>query len=172
MYAGENMNRPWIVVGDKTSKGGIVFTGSPEFTVDGKGMSCIGDRATCRCDHCISRGYTVIVTGSPSFTVHDVPVARHGDVTDCGALLISTEGASFSQAQRIASGSTDPSSHSFDQGFLIHDEATGQPARGRRYRMTYCEGVLEGRTDENGFTDRPSAAEAESIQIEIFPEGI
>lgn len=83
------MSRPVIVVGDRTSHGGVVLTGSPFSDVNGKGIARIGDKVTCP-----QKGHgsvTTIVTGDLTDMIDGSPVARHGDKTACGATLISSQ---------------------------------------------------------------------------------
>lgn len=83
------MGKPFILVGDRTSHGGVVIQGSAESTVDGKGMVRIGDKATCpKRGH---GGVTVVVSGDPSCIVDGQPAAREGDKTACGASLLSSQ---------------------------------------------------------------------------------
>lgn len=83
------MSRPIIVVGDKTSHGGVVISGAPSSDIDGKPIARVGDKVTCP-----QRGHgatTVIATGDPSCQIEGQAVARHGDITACGATLISSQ---------------------------------------------------------------------------------
>jgi uncharacterized Zn-binding protein involved in type VI secretion len=170
IFAGENSNRPWILVGDKTSKGGVVFLGSPVCTVNGKAMARVGDRATCKCIHCKSRGYTIITSGSGIFTANNIPVARDGDYTDCGAVLISTEGEAFDEAMRIASAFETghlPNTEAFDIHFFVKDERTGKPRSHLPYRLTLPNGdEVSGMTDANGLTQKISANSALTARLQ------
>lgn len=80
------MSQPLIRVGDKTSHGGEVTTGSPNMIVDGKEVARLGDKATCPL-----HGDTVIGAGSPTYITDGQPTARHGDTTACGATLIASQ---------------------------------------------------------------------------------
>jgi uncharacterized Zn-binding protein involved in type VI secretion len=82
------MTRPLIVIGDSTSHGGKVVEGSPYTDTQGKQIARVGDKVTCpRRGH----GNTTISTGDPTVIIDGKPAARHGDVTACGATLISTQ---------------------------------------------------------------------------------
>jgi uncharacterized Zn-binding protein involved in type VI secretion len=83
------MSQYVIVVGDKTSHGGVVISGTPETTIDGKPVARIGDKVTCPCNG--HGGVTVIVSGDPTWIVDGQPVARHGDKAACGATLLSSQ---------------------------------------------------------------------------------
>ena len=81
------MGRPFIVIGDKTSHGGVVIEGAPTTDTNGIRIARIGDKVTCP-----QRGHgetTVIATGDPTCIIEGRAAARHGDLTACGATLIS-----------------------------------------------------------------------------------
>jgi uncharacterized Zn-binding protein involved in type VI secretion len=83
------MSRPFIVLGDKTSHGGVVISASESTGSNGKGIARIGDKVTCpKKGH---GGVTVIVTGDPTMMIDGQPAARHGDLTACGASLIASQ---------------------------------------------------------------------------------
>ena len=82
------MTRPIIVLGDATNHGGKVIQGAPTATINGIAIARVGDAVTCP-----KRGHgtTVIATGDANMLVDGKPVARHGDTTACGAVLISSQ---------------------------------------------------------------------------------
>ncbi|HJV76270.1 MAG TPA: PAAR domain-containing protein [Noviherbaspirillum sp.] len=83
------MTRPFIVTGDITDHGGKVITGAATTETSGKRIARMGDQVTCpRKGH---GGTTVIASGDHSVIIDGSPAARHGDVTACGATLISTQ---------------------------------------------------------------------------------
>ncbi|MGS0603706.1 PAAR motif family protein [Xanthomonas oryzae pv. oryzae] len=77
------MRRMWIVVGDPTSGGGQVITGSRETDVDGLPVARVGDRATCR-KH---KGVFAIVDGDPTIIIEGQPVALDGAHLACGCTI-------------------------------------------------------------------------------------
>lgn len=80
------MTKPFIVLGDKTSHGGIVVSGAPTALTHGKPIARIGDKVTCpKC------GSNTIATGDNTMIVMGKPVACHGDKTACGATLVSSQ---------------------------------------------------------------------------------
>lgn len=80
------MTRPFIVIGDKTSHGGTVVGGAATTDTNGIRIARVGDKVTCpRKGH----GTTVIASGDPTVVIDGAAAARHGDVTACGATLIS-----------------------------------------------------------------------------------
>jgi len=72
------------VLGDYTSSGGTVITGSPETDIDGKPVARVGDQATCP-KH---KGTFPIVSGDDSLIFEGSAAARHGDALACGCTLI------------------------------------------------------------------------------------
>ncbi|GAB3554504.1 hypothetical protein GCM10027343_42560 [Noviherbaspirillum agri] len=83
------MTRPLIVTGDATDHGGKVITGAATTDTHEKRIARVGDQVTCpRKGH---GGVTVIATGDPTVLIDGKPAARHGDVTACGATLISSQ---------------------------------------------------------------------------------
>lgn len=78
----------WIVLGDKTSHGGTVISASGfTFTGDIK-VARVGDMTACpRKGH----GNCPIVSGDATVIIDGQPVAREGDSTACGAILIASQ---------------------------------------------------------------------------------
>ncbi len=71
-----------ICVGDRTSCGGTVATGSPFSDVGGKALARVGDRVACP-KHC------TIVTGNPAELVDGAPLALHGALTSGACTCLS-----------------------------------------------------------------------------------
>ncbi|MEN3362911.1 MAG: hypothetical protein V7606_185 [Burkholderiales bacterium] len=89
------MTRPFIVIGDSTSHGGTVIGGATTTDTNGARIARVGDKVTCP-----RKGHgreTVISTGDPTVIIDGRPAARHGDVTACGATLISGQPATGSE---------------------------------------------------------------------------
>jgi uncharacterized Zn-binding protein involved in type VI secretion len=76
--------RTLIVVGDATSGGGRVITGSPATDIEGMPVARVGDKATCPRHQRVA----TIVSGDATLTFEGQPVARHGDRLCCGCSLI------------------------------------------------------------------------------------
>ena len=84
-----------IRLGDSTSHGGTVVGASKFSDSDGKPIARVGDAVTCpRKGH----GTNSIASGDPTLIVDGSAVARHGDITACGAVLISSQQTSVDQA--------------------------------------------------------------------------
>lgn len=84
------MAKKFIVLGDQTSHGGVVIEASGSSASGDIRIARVGDKVTCpKRNH----GTCVIVTGDPTVIVDGKPVARDGDKTACGAVLIASQGA-------------------------------------------------------------------------------
>ena len=79
------MSEKWvIVVGDKTSHGGTVITGDPNFIICEKPAAFLGDKV-----HCPIHGETTIIEGCFSAMAEpNRTFAYEGCKTSCGAVLI------------------------------------------------------------------------------------
>ncbi|WP_276902925.1 PAAR domain-containing protein [Frischella perrara] len=73
------MGKLVAVVGDRTTKGGYIITGSGPATCGGRSIALVGDLVTC--PKCRSKGQ--IVEGAPNFTFHGKPAAYHGCRVAC-----------------------------------------------------------------------------------------
>ena len=85
------MSRKFIVLGDLTSHGGTVISasGAGRMVIDGIPVACVGDMVVCPKKGC--RGTFPIIQGAsgPDTILDGKAIAREGDVTACGAVLIS-----------------------------------------------------------------------------------
>ncbi len=76
-----------IRIGDKTTSGGTVLSGSSVMKFGGIGVAREGDPVMCPIP---GHGSTVIAEGHPAFKDNGVPVAFHGHRCVCGCTLISS----------------------------------------------------------------------------------
>ncbi|WP_166366842.1 PAAR domain-containing protein [Pseudomonas akapageensis] len=83
-----------IRIGDKTTGGGTVLSGSTAMQFGGIGVARLGDPVKCPIP---GHGRTVIAEGHPVFKDNGVPIAFQGHCCACGCTLIS----SLSQAGAI-----------------------------------------------------------------------
>ena len=81
------MTRMWIVVGDSTSSGGQVVTGSAFTDIDGKPVARVTDQATCPAHS----GTFPIVDGDTTTLVDGQPVALHGSKLACGCAVLAVQ---------------------------------------------------------------------------------
>lgn len=79
--------RAQILLGDTTSHGGVVISGSPTTTVEGRPIARVGDLVTCP----LCKPHTFqIVEGLSMLTDNYMAVALHGHKIECGAALIAS----------------------------------------------------------------------------------
>lgn len=81
-----------VRIGDKTTHGGAVLTGSGTMKFGGVGVARKGDKVSCPLE---GHGPTTIVEGNPNYLDQGIPVAFQGHKCGCGCTLIS----SFSAAK-------------------------------------------------------------------------
>lgn len=131
------MGRPFIVMGDRTSHGGVVVEASQLSLTHNKPIARVGDQVTCPIPW---HGTTVIVEGDPTMIIDGKPAARHGDKCACGAVLISSQVVSTVGGGGGGSGAN---AHAADTGqgsSLTHTEQpTDQSSPLREVRFQYDE---------------------------------
>ena len=88
------MAGPVIRLGDKTSHGGVVASASMVSDSGGVPVARVGDTVVCPLH---GDSQCVIVSGDPTMIVDGKPVARHGDLTSCGATLIASQQSTVDQ---------------------------------------------------------------------------
>ncbi|MDR3159642.1 MAG: PAAR domain-containing protein, partial [Zoogloeaceae bacterium] len=92
-----------ILVGDATTHGGVVVTGSPFFDEDGIPVARKGDTVTCPlCEPHVF----VIAEGMENCLDHGLPIAVEGHKTTCGAKLIASGSDSVSYADGSQAGTS------------------------------------------------------------------
>ena len=82
------MSKPFIRLGDSTSHGGKVIEASAQTDSLHIQVARLGDKVTCPIP---GHGTCPIVTGDFTLIVDGKPVAREGDKTSCGAVLIPSQ---------------------------------------------------------------------------------
>jgi uncharacterized Zn-binding protein involved in type VI secretion len=121
------MEKHIIRLGDRTTTGGVVVTGSPMATDQGKPIARLGDKATCpRC----KKGWGPIVTADPHMKIQGVPVARDGDIVDCGCSYGSNRLIGVSSASLLGetAGSNGSDDYSETAGGVAGNYKQGQGA--------------------------------------------
>ncbi|MFB9126661.1 PAAR domain-containing protein [Paraburkholderia dipogonis] len=85
-----------IVVGDSTSHGGKVITGSELHTIGGRKIARLHDLVDCPEKYPDGRphGVNKIIEAHPAFTIGGEQVALHGHHSECGCTLIASSMAS------------------------------------------------------------------------------
>jgi uncharacterized Zn-binding protein involved in type VI secretion len=178
------MGRAWIVLGDKTSHGGTVISASGFTYTGGVSVARKGDMASCPRD---GHGTCPIISGDYTVIIDGQPVAREGDSTACGAILIASQRfTTVGVEPRNSKGSApqeasfeaffspyEPPAESagvkFDEKYQFIDEVSGKPLTHRDYVIVRENGREEhGTTDSNGHTHQLTlSSKLESIEIYI-----
>lgn len=179
--------RFYIHVGDTTTSAGKVLTGRNDSLFLGHESSFEDDQVFCPA--CNSVGVIRCVgTRISAIGPHGKEEALSGDLCICRCSppprLVASQSSYWTEGDEVSPGEertgaagellygvapshvADPS----DQRFLVCDEATGEPLAGRLYRLSYPGGVLHGRTDTEGYTERVTGVDAASVQIDVFAE--
>ncbi|GAB2612961.1 PAAR domain-containing protein [Novilysobacter erysipheiresistens] len=81
------MTRMWVVLGDATTGGGQVISGSPFTDIDGLPVARVNDKATCP-QH---KGTFPIVDGDPTTIIDGEAVALHGSSLACGCKVLAVK---------------------------------------------------------------------------------
>lgn len=76
------MTRPLARMGDRTTHGGTISSGATQ-AGEPRPIATMGDPHACP-----YHGMGVIISGDPVKTIGGRPMARLGDFTDCGAVII------------------------------------------------------------------------------------
>ena len=180
------MTRMWAVVGDATSSGGQVVSGSPFTDIDGKPVARINDKATCP----THKGTFPIVDGDATTIIDGEAVALHGSSLACGCKVLAvqqlrvfldagrgggggssgaSEGTSGAMAVVVAkAGAAAPPT--FDEQIRFVGPS-GAPLANIGYRLHLADGTTaEGVTDADGRTVRVATGQAVAFDsAELLP---
>jgi uncharacterized Zn-binding protein involved in type VI secretion len=154
-----------IIVGDKTTHGGVVISGSPTNNWHGVPIARKTDKVYCpKCKPHIFE----IAEGLDSFTDTNscLPVATEGHLTTCGAALIAeTETSEFIIH---AMNFTSHENQAYNQHFLVKDKKTGKLIINTPYKITlFDRREYIGVTDRNGLTEIIYSNSSQTATIEI-----
>ena len=170
--------RPIIRYGDRTTHGGTVVSADSNFSIDGKNVSRVGDLVDC--PRCL--GTFRIVSGAPNVWSGQ-NVARHDDVTSCGAKLIASQNtmtiddgseasAVYAGAPALLAQSTDDSAAKEEPQairFQAVHPTTSQPLPKRPYIVTRENGAQHrGLTDAQGFTEIIETEVPEQVAVHFM----
>ncbi|MTD28155.1 PAAR domain-containing protein [Erwinia sorbitola] len=75
-------------VGDAISHGGAIVSGSGDTTINGNNAGIVGNSVA----PCALHGAAPVATGSGSVFINGCNAARLGDVTGCGAAIVTGSG--------------------------------------------------------------------------------
>jgi uncharacterized Zn-binding protein involved in type VI secretion len=162
------MNRPLlygraqIVVGDITSHGGVVVSGSPSSSWHGIPIVRKTDKVTCpKCKPHIFE----VAEGLETCTDTDAMLlhAVEGHRTTCGAVLIAKSAGAYSLAKAL----NPEKKFIYDEQFLLKD-STGKPLVGMYYTAKLPDGeLIHGVTDASGKTERFGSDNVQNIKLHI-----
>jgi uncharacterized Zn-binding protein involved in type VI secretion len=158
----------FVVVGDRTSHGGVVLTGESKFQVRGQPAAHVGSQVWCpRC-----KRMTLINSSKfPTMTAHGKTLTFDQDTTDCGAVLYSRNNNLSGAGEREANEplpSHAEQALDFQEHFTVQDPTTGQALASIYYKITTGEGtVFEGYTDPQGRTDVVWSKSPLPIAVEV-----
>jgi uncharacterized Zn-binding protein involved in type VI secretion len=120
--------RAQVLVGDTTSHGGVVVSGSPKTLINGHPVARIGDMVTCPL--CKPHLFKIVEGYSP-FTDNNMAIALSGHKTACGATLIaSAKGADMPDAPAPSSPAPDSEANLLKTGFdpEVNELVAGSPS--------------------------------------------
>lgn len=109
-------------------------------------------------------------------TFHDVPAGPTHAVVTVKGLSIARKKIVVPAAGEVdvtvcARGSDDAADAPYHGGFTLVDERTGQPLRGRKYRITSPGGVdVTGETDADGKTRMVGTHKVETLHLELLDD--
>ncbi|WP_343263640.1 PAAR domain-containing protein [Luteimonas qiangzhengi] len=181
------MARNWIVVGDPTSSGGSVITGSSFTDIDGIPVARVNDQATCP----RHKGAYPIVDGDSTLVVDGQPVALHGSSLACGCKVLSAQqvrvfvdvgggggsgigggtraaiagaaAAAVAAAKSMVDEPIEEEAGEYDEALRFCSEA-GEPLVGIRYTLKFASGdSCSGITGDDGLTERICTCDCEQI---------
>lgn len=137
-----------IVVGDTTSHGGVVISGSPTTVWGPSGLPIarVGDQVTCpMCKPHVFK----IVEGQSMFTDNHMAIALHGHKIGCGATLI----AKPAELSQIIPSPYHENAHWYDDKYVLRD-SSGGPLPNTDFAVKYPDGLTEfSRTNDKGETN-------------------
>ncbi|WP_020656737.1 PAAR domain-containing protein [Massilia niastensis] len=167
----------WIRQGDQAACGGVVAEGDPTRSSHGRAFAYQGARMACRKNCVIAEGYLHATLANRRCQV------LHGMATSAGCPLASTlndvDGVGNGKREAIpvrfvqdGDGAwSGRMNEGHDRHFVLVDEHTGESLPVRHDRMG-CNGeVVEGKTDADGRTGKPTSDDPAEVHIEIMPEG-
>ena len=159
-----------IRIDDKTDHGGRVIAASSGTVVMGK-IAALADDMT-YCPKC--KGQFAIKPDGKGARHEGRPYAYHGDLTECGARLITSLESTYSNGSSPAKSVGEQRKEglpdlAFDDRFVLLDDETGEPATFTEYAVERENGSIEhGVTNERGETHVVSVTtRPEKIKIYI-----
>jgi len=171
------MGQPATRLGDSTSHGGAIISGSGDVIIDGMPAGRLGDPHACPLP---GHGANAITSGYTNILINGIPAAAINDLCACGATIVTgSPTVLYGKEHRTAAApgacnvlktasctSTVLECKMFDEQLRIVDQATGEPLVDYAFFVEHegCE-VVSGRTDVNGKIPRVYSDIAENYEI-------
>lgn len=151
--AKDGTDRGQIYQRDATTHGGIVIGASGhQRKADGLVNARLGDLTFC--PRCLPHLFH-IASADPTVTDYDIPVPRQGDVTTCGAVLLSH--AAPANSRLLMDALLDADKRPYNEKFQLVDRS-GKPLPGIAYYIERADGLkFFGHTDDDGCCPRISS---------------
>ncbi|PLZ03863.1 PAAR domain-containing protein [Burkholderia sp. WAC0059] len=176
------MKRYFILLGDRTTAGGVVIQGDESWRNHGKPLAYHGARISCPA--CKTVGYICNVPPYRPMTLKGKQIALENDICICKCnppprLIASQNNASMSfESRKLAAmglrpdGSPLPKDETaihgaFDEQVTLVDRKTGQPLADFPYQFRGDDGTLaKGRTGIDGRTIRIGTSDATNLDLD------
>jgi uncharacterized Zn-binding protein involved in type VI secretion len=174
------MRRYFIMLGDRTTAGGIVMQGETASIANGQPFAY--QDAKINCQSCMSEGHIHNVGPSRTMMLLGKQIALENDLCICKCnpppKLIASQDFAFLDFESseldmmgFTSGGKYIGDTLYDQHFLLKDAHTGAPLPDTPYRIVTDEGdEIVDRTDMHGYTQKVYAKSAVEVTIQIFDE--
>lgn len=150
---------------------GPAKTGSTDVLVNGRPALRVTDTGVHSA--CCGPNTWQASAGAPGVLINSLKAHRLNDMTvHCGGQGTLIEGSDDVIVGDFTGGSSmpEPNPVGYDEGFVLYFDGTTVPIANRRYRITKADGgVVSGRTDDQGKTQRIQTANPESLTIEVLP---
>lgn len=145
---------PFGMMTATTDHGGTVMATQQQAVVNGIAFLRAGDGFVCpKC-----KVWSTLVISNQNIIMFGKPVAFAGDKFTCGATLMPSQSlVGGDKEQSSASQSLDKQSQqdsSYDEHFILHDQATGEAITGFAYGIETALGVHHDKVCDNGKTKK------------------
>lgn len=163
-----------IVIGDKTTHGGVVLQGDPSMIVEGKPVALEGDLVAC--PQC--KGNFPIIDGANKMRSNGRRVALEGMKTACGAELIGSQNlmwaddnepsynAEIAMFEKTLLGIDDSPREIYKVQFHFKNDE-GKPYANMPFSILLPDGERKGKTDAHGFTPIYSTEQAGEVKTRL-----
>jgi len=174
------MKRHHITLGARTTAGGIVTSATSPMSVDGNRIALEGDEI--RCDTCGNTGFIQCIGPRMPEQFNGKQVALENDLCICqcspNPRLLPNQARRFQFVDATSNDWVAPANRSegkhaeaFDQRFLLRDSLTGVPLARQPYRLKHDRVIIEGLTDEDGYTRPiPTGDRSDTVEWTILGE--